>query len=235
MRELDELFVRWEERHRQAGWKRFVRDGIVDETWWGRPQSVPKVCFFLKEARTEREAGYDLARALYEYEPWKLWQRAAIWTQAVQRGLTEARPYDDAELRRNAHRAIRQTARALPGPARRICGSILRRTEICCGRSWSGSARMSLCADIHLKCCGTCWAQSWNVGIPRIVCMAFGEKHWSSTIIIRPAVTQTGSTTTRCFPSASWQKASGKSAGRSERENRSTHCRNSCFIFCHIL
>lgn len=53
MKELDDLFDEWEKRHLAKGHKRFIRDGIVNEDWWMQKQSVPKICFFLKEARTD--------------------------------------------------------------------------------------------------------------------------------------------------------------------------------------
>ena len=57
MKELNDLFDTWEKRHLDAGYKRFIRDGIVNEEWWSQEQRVPKICFFLKEARTEQEQG----------------------------------------------------------------------------------------------------------------------------------------------------------------------------------
>ena len=48
MKELDELFDRWEKEHEVGGHKRFIRDGIVDEDWWKEEQHIPKICFFSK-------------------------------------------------------------------------------------------------------------------------------------------------------------------------------------------
>lgn len=110
MRELDNLFDEWEKRHRVMGHKRFIRDGIVNEDWWMQEQSVPKICFFLKEARTNQEEGYNLAKDLYAYEPWKLWQRVAVWTQAIQLSFSGERPYDDGKIKMKSHEAVRQTA-----------------------------------------------------------------------------------------------------------------------------
>lgn len=109
MRELDILFEEWEKIHLEKGYKRFIRDGIVNEDWWFQEQSVPKICFFLKEARTQEE-GYNLVKDLYKREPWKLWQRVAIWTQAIQLSFTGERPYDVDKIQMKSHEAVRQTA-----------------------------------------------------------------------------------------------------------------------------
>lgn len=110
MKELNDLFDTWEKRHLDAGYKRFIRDGIVNEEWWSQEQSVPKICFFLKEARTEQEQGYNLVQDLYNYEPWKLWQRVAVWTQAIQLAFSGERAYDEDKIRMKAHEAVKQTA-----------------------------------------------------------------------------------------------------------------------------
>ncbi len=110
MKELDILFEKWEKRHLEKGYERFICDGIVDEKWWMQEQSVPKICFFLKEARTERKEGYNLVKDLNEYEPWKLWQKVAVWTQAIQLAFVGECSYDDNEIRMKAHEAVRQTA-----------------------------------------------------------------------------------------------------------------------------
>lgn len=110
MKELDDLFDEWEKRHLAKGHKRFIRDGIVNEDWWMQKQSVPKICFFLKEARTDQDAGYNLVKDLYAYEPWKLWQRVAVWTQAIQLSFSGERPYDEDKIKMKSHEAVRQTA-----------------------------------------------------------------------------------------------------------------------------
>ncbi len=109
MKELDFLFEEWEKRHLAKGYKKFIRDGIVNENWWLQEQNVPKICFFLKEARTQKD-GYNLVRDLYEHEPWKLWQRVAIWTQAMQLAFSGERPYDVDKIQMKSHEAVRQTA-----------------------------------------------------------------------------------------------------------------------------
>lgn len=110
MEKLDALFIIWEKRHLETGHKRFIRDGIVNEEWWMQEQRVPKVCYFLKEARTEQEQGYNLVKDLYEYEPWKLWKKVAIWTQAIQLAFTGERSYDYGKIEMKSHEAIRQIA-----------------------------------------------------------------------------------------------------------------------------
>ena len=109
MRELDILFEEWEKRHLAKGYKRFICDGIVNEDWWFQEQSVPKICFFLKEARTQEE-GYNLVKDLNKYKPWKLWQRVAIWTQAIQCSFTGECPYDADKIQMKSHEAVRQIA-----------------------------------------------------------------------------------------------------------------------------
>lgn len=43
------LMDNWEEKHKNNGYKRFIRDGIVCEEKW-EAQHTPRVCYFLKEA-----------------------------------------------------------------------------------------------------------------------------------------------------------------------------------------
>ena len=109
MKELDELFDYWETEHKKRGYKRFIRDGIVDETWWKESQSVPKICYFLKEARTEEEH-YVLTDDLRNREPWRLWQRVAVWTQAIQLAFTGERAYNEEKIKLKSHEAIKQIA-----------------------------------------------------------------------------------------------------------------------------
>lgn len=110
MKELEKLFDEWEKKHIEVGHKRFIRDGIVDEAWWLQEQNVPKICYFLKEARTEQEAGYNLVKDLYEYEPWKLWKRVAVWTQAIQSAFTEESAYNEEWIKKNEHTVVKQIA-----------------------------------------------------------------------------------------------------------------------------
>lgn len=109
MKELDNLFIEWKQKHAERGYQRFICDGIVDEEWWLKEHKVPKICFFLKEARTQEE-NYILTDDLRRYEPWKLWQRVAIWTQAIQSAYAQAVPYNHEALKKNSHNAIKQIA-----------------------------------------------------------------------------------------------------------------------------
>ena len=109
MKELDELFDLWENRHIAKNYHHFIRDGIVDESWWLQEQCVPKICFFLKEARTQEEH-YVLTDDLRAREPWRLWQRVAIWTQAIQAAFSCEHAYDDEKLKLRSHTAIKQIA-----------------------------------------------------------------------------------------------------------------------------
>lgn len=107
MQELDDLFDRWEKKHKEAGYERFIRDGIVDENWWLQEQTLPKICYFLKEARTKEEH-YVLVQDLYKHEPWRLWQRVAVWSQAIYAACGGVREYEEEVIKRNSHEAIRQ-------------------------------------------------------------------------------------------------------------------------------
>lgn len=109
MKELDVLFDKWEQKHKEAGYQRFIRDGIVDEEWWMQEQTAPKICFFLKEARTEEE-NYNLVKDLYRYKPWRLWQRVAVWTQAIHNAFLGELPYNDEQIKKNAHEAVKKIA-----------------------------------------------------------------------------------------------------------------------------
>lgn len=109
MKELDELFDLWEKEHEKDNYKRFIRDGIVDEKWWKEEHSIPKICFFLKEARSTEEH-YVLTDELRERKPWRVWQRVAVWTQAIQLAFSGERAYDEERIKLNSHEAIRQIA-----------------------------------------------------------------------------------------------------------------------------
>ena len=109
MKELDTLFEKWEKKHIETGHKRFIRDGIVDEEWWMQGKEVPKICFFLKEARTQEE-NYNLVQDLYKYEPWNLWQRVAVWTQAIQGAFLGELPYNEELIKKKSHDAVKQIA-----------------------------------------------------------------------------------------------------------------------------
>ena len=61
--DIELLMDSWKEKHRNKGYKRFIRDGIVCEEQWEK-QQTPKVCYFLKEAYTSNENGYNLVEDL---------------------------------------------------------------------------------------------------------------------------------------------------------------------------
>lgn len=72
------LMDNWEEKHKNNGYKRFIRDGIVCEEKW-EAQHTPRVCYFLKEAYTSNENGYNLVEDLHDCErPWTMWRKVAI-------------------------------------------------------------------------------------------------------------------------------------------------------------
>lgn len=109
MKELNDLFDIWEKKHLDTGHKRFIRDGIVDENCWLENQTVPKICFFLKEARTKEEH-YILTDDLRNNEPWRLWQRVAVWTQAIQMAFSGEEAYNEEKIKLKSHDAIKQIA-----------------------------------------------------------------------------------------------------------------------------
>lgn len=94
------LMDNWEEKHKNNGYKRFIRDGIVCEEKW-EAQHTPRVCYFLKEAYTSNENGYNLVEDLHDCErPWTMWRKVAIWTQAIYNAFNDnICEYDDEVLR----------------------------------------------------------------------------------------------------------------------------------------
>lgn len=93
------LMDNWEEKHKNNGYKRFIRDGIVCEEKW-EAQHTPRVCYFLKEAYTSNENGYNLVEDLHDCErPWTMWRKVAIWTQAIHNAFNDnICEYDDEVL-----------------------------------------------------------------------------------------------------------------------------------------
>lgn len=74
--------------------------GIVCEEKW-EAQHTPRVCYFLKEAYTSNENGYNLVEDLHDCErPWTMWRKVAIWTQAIYNAFNDnICEYDDEVLR----------------------------------------------------------------------------------------------------------------------------------------
>ena len=65
------------------------KDGIVCEEQWEK-QQTPKVYYFLKEAYTSNENGYNLVEDLHDCEqPWTMWRKIAIWTQAIHNAFSQ--------------------------------------------------------------------------------------------------------------------------------------------------
>lgn len=98
--EIKLLMDHWKEKHINKGYKRFIRDGIVCEEKW-EAQHTPRVCYFLKEAYTSNENGYNLVKDLHDCEhPWTMWRKVAIWTQAIHNAFDgNICEYDDEVLR----------------------------------------------------------------------------------------------------------------------------------------
>ena len=95
---LNQLMEGWRENHTAKGYRRFILDGAVcPEVWWS--QKTPRVCFFLKEAYTEEASGYDLTAGLHENGPWKMWKKAAVWTQAIHNAFSQPAAYNPNRIR----------------------------------------------------------------------------------------------------------------------------------------
>jgi len=104
--EMESLFQEWEAAHKRKGYERFIRDGIVSlEDWYGQP--TPKICYLLKEAYSN-DAGYDLAKKLKNDNPWQMWKKVAVWTEAIFQAFGDGKEYDQeriqANIRRNTNR-----------------------------------------------------------------------------------------------------------------------------------
>lgn len=109
--ELESLMDVWEAKHRQKGYKRFIRDGLVYQEAW-ESQQTPKVCYFLKEAYTSDEDGYHLTESLHKADhPWTMWRKIAIWTQAIYQAFSgNFCEYDEELLRSREKETIDRIA-----------------------------------------------------------------------------------------------------------------------------
>ena len=104
--DIELLMDSWKEKHRNKGYKRFIRDGIVCEEQWEK-QQTPKVCYFLKEAYTSNENGYNLVEDLHDCEqPWTMWRKIAIWTQAIHNAFSQNMSEYDEEVLRSHEKEI---------------------------------------------------------------------------------------------------------------------------------
>ena len=88
MKELEILLENWKKQHEKKGYRKFISDGIVNYDKW-KNQSTPKVCYFLKEAYDTNENGFNLTKMLKEKEPWSMWKKVAMWTQAIYNSFSE--------------------------------------------------------------------------------------------------------------------------------------------------
>ena len=88
MKELEILLENWKKQHEKKGYRKFISDGIVNYDKW-KKQSTPKVCYFLKEAYDTNENGFNLTKMLKEKEPWSMWKKVAMWTQAIYNSFSE--------------------------------------------------------------------------------------------------------------------------------------------------
>ncbi len=100
--EIDSLFQEWEAAHKRKGYERFIRDGIVSlEDWYRQP--TPKICYLLKEAYSDDE-GFDLAKLLHKKEPWQMWKKVAVWTEAIFQAFGDGKEYDQERIQANIRR-----------------------------------------------------------------------------------------------------------------------------------
>lgn len=107
--QLDKLMEEWKKKHKNKGYKHFISDGIVCEEKWNS-QATPRVCFFLKEAYTNEEE-FDLTKHLHKENPWTMWKKTAIWTQAIHNAFSgKTVEYNDGILRANEKQAIESIA-----------------------------------------------------------------------------------------------------------------------------
>ena len=56
----------WEEKHKNNGYKRFIRDGIVCRRKMGSTAYTKSMLISLKEAYTSNENGYNLVEDLHD-------------------------------------------------------------------------------------------------------------------------------------------------------------------------
>ena len=106
--EMESLFQEWEAAHKRKGYKRFIRDGIVSpEVWYGQP--TPKICYLLKEAYS-KDKGYDLAKKLKNDNPWQMWKKVAVWTEAIFQAFGDGKEYDQKRIQANIRQNINRIA-----------------------------------------------------------------------------------------------------------------------------
>jgi hypothetical protein len=90
--DMNTLFQNWEEVHKKKGYERFIRDSIVSLKDWYE-QTTPKICYLLKEAYSDSD-GFDLVQALHDRDPWQMWKKVAVWTEAIFQSFGECSAYD---------------------------------------------------------------------------------------------------------------------------------------------
>ena len=106
--EMESLFQEWEAAHKQKGYERFIRDGIVSpKDWYGQP--TPKICYLLKEAYS-KDKGYDLAKKLKNDNPWQMWKKVAVWTEAIFQAFGDGKEYDQKRIQANIRQNINRIA-----------------------------------------------------------------------------------------------------------------------------
>lgn len=81
MIELDNLFEEWKEKHKSAGHKYFISDGIVNEAEWENVS--PKICFFLKEAYSRDGSSWSLTKWINNGALVRMWNKVAEWTNGL--------------------------------------------------------------------------------------------------------------------------------------------------------
>lgn len=88
---LAALFTEWKDKHKDKGYKNFIKDGIVNYDAW-ESQKTPKVCYLLKEAYWDSDFSLtdELAVRL-----WGIWEhKIPFWTQGVYDALIDPEPFE---------------------------------------------------------------------------------------------------------------------------------------------
>lgn len=94
----DKLIAEWKDRHKKAGYKEFVTDGVVcPEVWFPQPT---RVLYILKEPHSGNGKDWSLLDYLKEPDESKgrTWAAVAEWQYALQNTTVDSIPAFDAWL-----------------------------------------------------------------------------------------------------------------------------------------
>lgn len=104
--QIDALMREWAEDHHGKGGASFISDGVVDaDTYEG---SIPKICFFLKEAYSRTDDGdWSLTDWLASGAMTRMWSSVAEWSYGI-RHTTETVIPQKPQLTREEKTALLQ-------------------------------------------------------------------------------------------------------------------------------